>query len=135
MAIYNGRYKWDGTKTDDREPIAWSPGAYDVKIFEFVSTGNVQHLKSHVCVYARTGKGHSISAKPESFAKRICHDFSLEMERVLWIEDHLTDDDDRYEIVTFTPTSKVGKHTFYRTDKRKAHEREINMVQREMAVV
>lgn len=135
MAIYNGRYRWDGTKRDEQDPIAWSPGAYDIKIFEFVSTGNVQHLKSHVCVYARTGEGHSISAKPEKFAKRICHDFSLEMERVLWIEDLLTEDEERYEVVTFTRASQVGKHTFYRTDKRKALKREINMVEKEMVEV
>lgn len=134
MAIYNGIYRWDGTRSDDREPIAWSPGAYDIKIFKCVSSGNVQHLKSHVCIYAGTGEGHSISAKPEKFAKQICNDFSLDMERVLWIEDHLTDDE-RYEVVMFTRSAKVGKDIFYRTDKRKPLEREMNMIEKEMILV
>lgn len=53
----------------------------------------------------------------------------------MWIEDHLTDDDERYEVITFTRGSKVGKDTFYKTEKRKALEREINMVQKEMVQV
>jgi hypothetical protein len=119
MTLFSGRYRWDGTKKDDREPIAWSPGAYDIEIFQCgQESGKIQHLKSHVCVYARTGQGHSISANPEKFAKQICSDFSLELERVLWVEDHLCEED-RYEVIMFTRSGRVGRDIFYKTNKRK----------------
>lgn len=134
MAIFNGRYRWDGTKRDNQDPIAWSPGAYDIKIFKLgsSSSGKIEHLKSHLCVYARTGEGHSISANPEKFAKTICNDFSLELERVLWIEDHLTQKD-RYEVVVFTRSGKVGKENFYKIEKRHPLEREDRLIQEQIA--
>ena len=130
MAIFNGRYRWDGTKRNDQDPIAWSPGAYDIRIFKCASTsGNVEPLKPYVCVYARTGEGQSISANPEKFAKQICNDFSLELERVLWIEDHLAGDN-RYEVVMFSRSGRIGDELFYRTNKRKAFDHEIRLVER-----
>ena len=125
MAIFDGRYRWDGTKQGAHEPIAWSPGAYDLKIFNYApSSAKVQHLKPVVCIYSATGEGQSISAHPEKFAKQICNEFSLEMERVLWVED-LQTEQDRYQVVSFTQSMKIGKTVFYRTDKRKAMAREI----------
>jgi hypothetical protein len=132
MAIYAGRYQWDGKKTGEQEPIAWSPGAYDIKIFECVSNSEkVQHLKPVVCIYAPTGDGQSISANPEKFAKQICNDFSLDIERVLWVEDHLTPEN-RYEVIKFTKSTKIGNTILYRTDKRMAFEREVRMIQQEL---
>ncbi len=129
MAIFDGRYQWDGTKQGEHEPIAWSPGAYDLKIFKYAaSSDKVLHLKPVVCIYSATGEGQSISAHPEKFAKQICNDFSLEMERVLWVED-LQTEKDRYEIVSFTRSMKVGDIIFYRTEKRKASEREISVIE------
>ncbi len=129
MAIFNGRYRWDGTKKDDIEPIAWYPGSYDVKILDRSGTeGKVRHFKSTICLYARTGEGQSISASPEKFAKRICNDFALDIDRVLWVEDLLTEKD-RYDIICFTRTGKMGKGFFYRTEKRQALEAEVKMIQ------
>lgn len=135
MAIFDGRYQWDGTKKDEREPIAWSPGAYNVKIFKCASTSDkIQFLKPFVCIFAATGEGQSISANPEKFAKQICDDFSLEIERVLWVEDLLTDQE-RYQIVMFTRSSKVAGTIFYRTDKRTALEREVRMIEQELSTL
>lgn len=131
MTLFSGRYRWDGTKKDNREPIAWSPGAYDIQIFQYGATSDkIQHLKSHVCVYARTGEGHSISANPEKFAKQICRDFSLELERVLWVEDHLRDEE-RYEVIVFTRSGRVGNDIFYKITKRKPVEHETALIRKE----
>lgn len=131
MAIYNGRYQWDGTKKNNQEPIAWSPGAYDIEIFQCNSdSAKVQHLKSYICVYARTGEGHSISANPEKFVKQICNDFSLDIDRVLWVEDHLSDDD-RYEVVQFAKSGRVGKDIFYKISKRKPLMHELKLIEQE----
>lgn len=133
MAIFNGRYRWDGTKKDDLDPIAWYPGSYDVKILERSgSTDKVQHFKTAICLYARTGEGQSISANPEKFAKRICNDFSLDIDRVLWVEDLLTEHD-RYSVVLFTRAGKMGKDFFYRTEKRQAFDAEVQMIRQALA--
>ena len=133
MAIFNGRYRWDGTKKDNLEPIAWFPGSYDVKIIDrSIAEEKVQHFKPFICLYARTGEGQSISDSPEKFAKRICADFSLDMERVFWVEDLLTEND-RYEVILFTRSGKMGKSVFYRTEKRKALALEVKMIQLSLA--
>lgn len=133
MAIFNGRYRWDGTKKDNFDPVAWYPGSYDLKILDCSGReGKVKHLKTSICLYARTGEGQSISANPEKFAKRICNDFSLDIDRVLWVEDLLTEKD-RYDIILFTRTGKMGKGFFYRTEKRQALEAEVKMIQQALA--
>ncbi|GAB6191863.1 hypothetical protein [Desulfocastanea catecholica] len=135
MAIFNGRYRWDGTKRNNQDPIAWSPGAYDVKIFRCASSSlKVEYLKPIVCVYASTGEGQSISANPEKFAKQLCNDFSLDMERVLWVEDNLQDGD-RYEVVMFTRSGKIGNTVFYRSQKRMAFKSEVEMIEQELSAV
>ena len=135
MAIFDGRYQWDGIKTGEQDPITWSPGAYNVKIFKCTSsTEKVQFLKPFVCIYAPTGEGQSISANPEKFAKQICNDFSLDIERVLWVEDLLTDED-RYQVVMFTQSAKMAKTILYRTTKRMAKESEVLVIQQELSAV
>jgi hypothetical protein len=134
MAIYDGIYRWDGTKTGDREPIAWSPGAYNVRIFKRDSPGNIELLKPYVCLYSATGTGQSISANPEKFVKQLCLEFSLELERVLWVEDMLREED-RYEVNMFRRFSKLGNTRFYTVEKRKATDRELDMLEMELAGV
>ena len=130
MTLFNGRYRWDGTKKGNIDPIAWFPGAYDVKILDCAKgTGKVRLLKPYLCLYARTGEGQSISAQPEKFALRICRDFSLEIGRVLWVEDLLTEQD-RYEVVTFIRTGKDGDNPLYRSIKRMASAREIEYIKK-----
>ena len=131
-SIYVGRYCWDGIKKDGRQPIAWSGGAYDVKIYRRPSApGNVELLKSHVCVYSRTGIGQCISDSPEKFAQHICHDFSLHIERVIWVEDLLAEDK-QYDIVQFTKMRKIGTTTLYKAEKRRADQRETEQIEEEL---
>lgn len=135
MAIFDGKYQWDGIKSSEQEPITWSPGAYNVKIFKCSSsTEKIQFLKPFICIYAATGEGQSISANPERFAKQICNDFSLDIERVLWVEDLLTDED-RYQVVMFTQYAKMAKVILYRTVKRMARESEVLVIQQELSAV
>ena len=135
MAIFAGRYRWDGIKKDEHEPIAWSPGAYDIRIFKCASSfDKVQLLKPFVCIFAATGEGQSISANPEKFAKKISRDFDLDIERVLWIEDLLTDSN-RYMVVLFARSAKIGNAVFYKTTKRLARESELHLIERELVSV
>ena len=119
MAIFDGRYYWDGTKDGDLEPVAWYPGSYDVKIVALEGEGNVTPMWLTLCLFARTGEGVSISANPEKFAKRICAEFFLDLERVLWVEDLLSSADP-YQVVTFTCSGKMGRERFYQVTRRQA---------------
>ena len=134
MNIFNGKYSWDGKKHDNREPIAWFPGAYNLKIITLQETAGskVRYLKPYLCVFSRTGEGVSVSENPEKFAKHICGDFGLEIEKVLWAED-LQQDPDRFEIVVFTRSSKLGDSFFYRVQKRRAHAGEVQLIEKELA--
>jgi len=133
MVLFNGRYSWDGTKKDGREPITWFPGAYDLKIFDRAGDeGGITHLKPYICVYSRTGEGQSISVNPEKFAKQICYEFSLDMEKVLWVEDQLTDKD-RYTIIMFNKSGRLSDTVFYKTVKRKPFAAEIMQIEEGMA--
>lgn len=130
--IFVGRYSWDGVKKDDREPIAWSAGAYDVKIYKRpASSGKVELLKPYVCIYAKTGIGQSISANPERFAQHICLDFGLNIERVVWVED-LLDPKSQFEIVQFTRLRKIGDTVLYKTEKRMAELHEVQLLRKEL---
>lgn len=133
MTIYNGIYSWDGTKTDRNAPIAWNGGSYSLLIFRrMLAPGKVEHLKPYICLFSGTGCGQSISANPEKFAKRICYDFQLEIERVMWVEE-CRFNKARYEVINFTRSMTIGKTVFYHAEKRVASEREIRMLESELA--
>lgn len=132
MAIFNGIYEWDGKKHDDLEPIAWFPGSYELIIYNFVHDDfpQIDFLKSHICLYSSTGKGQSISAYPEKFAKKICHDFSLEFERVLWVENLKKEEskDHNYEVVVYKKSGMVGENSFYNSEKRTPRRWELELI-------
>jgi hypothetical protein len=133
MAIFNGRYSWDGKKNDQREPIAWFPGAYDLKIVDLTEgKKGITFLRPVLCIYTNTGAGYSISENPEKFARRICSDFSLQMDKVLWIE-QLQNGADCFDIITFKKCGTLGSNPLYSTRKRKPIASEIKLIKKGLA--
>lgn len=129
MEIFNGIYSWDGKRHGSREPIAWFPGSYKLQIVNIgEDDGNITSLKQYLCVYSETGKGHSISAHPEKFAKHVCKDFSLDLERIIWVE-KIRIGGVRYEVVVFTRGSKLGNDMFYKVHKRPPTESELKTIE------
>jgi len=49
----------------------------------------VQYLKPHVIIATQTGEGIFKTTCAESLGKRICRDFNLKIDEVLWIEHYL----------------------------------------------
>lgn len=134
MKIFNGRYSWDGKKHDNLEPIAWFPGAYNLKIVDLTEAGNskVRFLKPFLCIFSATGEGVSISEHPEKFAQHICRDFSIEIDKVLWAEE-LRAGPGRFEIVVFTRNGRLGESFFYRVDRRPAIAGEVRLIEKALA--
>jgi hypothetical protein len=131
MYIFNGTYSWDGKRHGDRDPIAWFAGSYNLLIINLQAhRPGVRFLKPYLCVFSETGHGHSISANPEKFAKHVCTDFSLELERVLWVEK--LPSKDRYEVVVFTRSNRLGDKHFYRIDRRPPTAAESNLISNEI---
>ncbi len=135
MAIFDGVYSWTGKREDQYEPIAWFPGAYDLKIIDLRESNNgVSFLKPYLCVFTNTGKGHSISANPEKFAKRLCVDFSLELEKVLWVE-RAKEDLEKFEIISFIKCGKLSETAFYQVDRRNPTPGELVLIQKNIVVL
>lgn len=128
MAIFDGRYSWSGKREDQHEPIAWFPGAYDVKIVDLREKNkNVSFLKPYLCIFTNTGKGHSVSANPERFAKRLCIDFSLELEKVFWVEQE-KDNRDHFEVINFIKCGRLSETAFYQVKKRVPTQGELALI-------
>ncbi len=128
MAIFQGRYSWDGTKTDNKEPISWFPGAYDLVIAKLeAGNKNITFLRPYICIYTNTGYGYSVSANPEKFAKRICDDFSLRIDKVLWVE-RKEPDSEKYEVIIFQEKGQMGETNFYSIEKRKPNLAELQLI-------
>ncbi len=133
MEIFNGTYSWDGKKHDGRDPIAWFPGSYNLRIFNLtITSGAVTHLKPYLCLFSETGLGHSISANPGKFAKHVSEDFSLDMERVLWVEE-IHGKEDPFEIIVFSRNGKLGDEPLYHADRRPPTDGERILIERELA--
>ncbi len=131
-SIFHGRYSWDGTKKDGREPISWFPGAYDVKITNLAhSIESISYIRPYLCVFTNTGKGYSVSSNPEKFAQRICDDFSLQIEKVLWVE-QVEPGSNTFEIVTFKKKGQLGEKSFYSIKKRKPMDHELQLIYKEL---
>lgn len=132
MAIFAGRYSWNGKKSDGREPISWFPGAYDLKIID-LSEGRetISFMRPFLCVFTNTGSGYSVSANPEKFAKRICEDFSLDIEKVLWVEQQESGSHS-FDIITFNKKGHLGQMVFYSIDRRKPRKNELTLIEKEL---
>ncbi len=129
MELFNGIYRWDGKKRDGRDPVAWFPGSYHLYIYSIgEDDGNVTSFRQHLCLYSETGTGYSISAQPEKFAKRVCEDFSIDLERTLWVEINPSPAT-KYEVIVYSRKSKLKEVFFYRIQKRTPTEAETRLIE------
>lgn len=129
MELFNGIYSWDGKKRDGRDPIAWFPGSYHLYICSIgEDNGKVTSFRQHLCLYSETGKGHSISAHPEKFAKHVCEDFSIDLERTLWVEVNPAPET-KYEVIAYSRNSKLKEVFFYRVQKRLPTDSELKLIE------
>lgn len=134
MTIFHGRYSWDGTKTDNRDPISWFPGAYDLTITDLSESHEIlTFIRPYICIYTNTGRGYSVSANPEKFAKRICEDFSLQIDKVLWVE-RKEPGKQLFDIVLFKKKGQMGDTTFYSMEKRQPLPNELSIIQRQLEI-
>jgi hypothetical protein len=77
--------------------------------------------------------GFSISKNPEKFIKNLCHDFSLQIDKVLWVE-QVERDREIFDIITFEKCGILGDDSIYIIKKRKPQDNEIRLIRKALDV-
>jgi hypothetical protein len=97
-------------------------------LFDFsISHPDVKHLRPYAVVATQTGEGIFKTTCAESLGKRICRDFNLEIDGILWIE-HYPDEPALY-VAMFKPTSYFDNEIFYSIDWRPIRPNELQLIQ------
>ena len=128
MIIFDGTYRLQ--RQEDISPGAdrnWAC-SWRLRLFDLtLSHPDVKHLKPYAIVATQAGGGIFKTTCAESLSKRICRDFNLEVEEILWVE-HYPEEPALY-VATFKPKSYVGNEIFYAIDWRPIRPNELQVIQ------
>jgi hypothetical protein len=112
LLLFDGLYRLQREEDVPSQPISrwaysWRLRIIDLSLYQ----PEVEHLRPHVVVASQTGEGIFKTTCAESLGKRICKDFSLKINDILWVE-HFPNESALY-IATFKPKLHVGPEVFY----------------------
>ena len=128
MILFDGTYRLQ--RQEDKSPDAernWAC-SWRLRLFDLtLSHPDVKHLKPYAIVATQTGGGIFKTTCAESLSKRICRDFNLEIEEILWVE-HYPEEPALY-VAMFKPKSYVGNEIFYAIDWRPIRPNELQVIQ------
>jgi hypothetical protein len=128
LILFDGIYRLQrredkSSETDHHWACSWR-----LRLFDFsTSHPDVKHLRPYAVVATQTGEGIFKSTCAESLGKRICRDFDLKINEVLWIE-HYPDEPALY-VAMFKPKSYYGNEIFYAIDWRPIRSNELQVIQ------
>jgi hypothetical protein len=128
LLIFDGTYRLqrreDTSSEDDRNQAC----SWRLRLFDFsINHPVVKYLKPYAVVATQTGEGIFKTTCAESLGKRVCRDFDLNIDDILWIE-HYPDEPALY-VATFKPKSYLGNEIFYTIDWRPIRPNEIKVIQ------
>ncbi len=127
MEIFNGIYSWDGKKYSDEENISWWPCAYYLRIIDVSKIISGTHIiKPILSVFSNTGEGGSITNCTQNFLMRICSDFDLQYNKVMWVE-HFPHYNNSFDIITLNKRD-IGLRTIFAAKRRDAMKNEIYFI-------
>ena len=102
--------------------------SWRLRLFDFsIRQPDVKHLRPYAVVATQTGEGFFKTTCAESLGKRICRDFNLAIDEILWIE-HYPDEPALY-VANFKPKSYLGNEIFYTIDWRPIRPNELQVIQ------
>ena len=128
MILFDGKYGWSGKKLSKRNPISWWAGAYWLKIIDLSkSKPGVVVLKPIVVIVSDTGEGASATNCAPDLVKSVCHDFNLEIKKVLWIEYH-SETPPYLDVAKFMPMAEIHEETLYTVSWRSIRPNELEMI-------
>jgi hypothetical protein len=101
--------------------------AWRLRVFDFSKKyPGVQHLRPYAVVATQTGEGIFKTTCAESLGSKICRDFDLNVDEILWVE-HYPDEQALY-VAIFSPKSYYGTEIFYDVDWRPIMPNELNAI-------
>ena len=107
MIYYDGIYRLKPLDTD-KIPIRQWTAAWRVRIIDLsFNRPEVQYLRPRVVVAVQTGAGSMKTSCAESLGRRICRDFDLNTEQILWVE-QFKENPERYYVATFIQRPYMG---------------------------
>lgn len=113
MIIFDGDYSWSGKKNDENKPVSWWPGSYRLTIIDRSGeTPGVRRLKPVIILAAETKEGFLVKNRYEDLVRKVCKDFNLEMDKILWTSYNLNSHSEM-EIAVFNPVTRIGKEILY----------------------
>ncbi len=112
MILFDGTYRLQRHGDAPFKPDHQRINSWRLRIIDFsIQHPGVQHLRPRVVVATKTGEGIFKTTCAESLGRRICRDFGMKIEDVLWVE-HYPDESALY-VASFTPKSYYGLEVFY----------------------
>jgi hypothetical protein len=110
MLVFDGTYTLE--RKDDPGSIPTYACAWRVKVIDFAS-GDPSHpyIRPHAVLAVRRGGGIFKASCAESLGKRICSDFDLDVDDLLWIES-FPDMPDEYYVANFSPYYRETEVTY-----------------------
>ena len=115
MILFDGVYRLQREEDAPRKPISQWAYSWRLRIIDFsLCQSEVKYLRPHVVVASQTGEGIFKTTCAESLGKRICRDFDLKINDILWVE-HFLDESNLY-VATFKPKYYMGPEAFYTVD-------------------
>ncbi len=127
MILFDGTYRMQRQGDAPFQPIGQWACSWRLRIIDFsMSKPDVKYLRPHVVVATQTGEGIFKTTCAESMGRRICKDFDLKIDEILWAE-HYPDEPALY-IANFTPKSYFGTEIFYNIDWRPVRKNELEAI-------
>jgi hypothetical protein len=101
--------------------------AWRLRVFDFSKKyPGVQHLRPYAVVATQTGEGIFKTTCAESLGSKICRDFDLNVDEILWVEYY--PDEQALYVAIFSPKSYYGTEIFYDVDWRPIMPNELNAI-------
>lgn len=130
MIFYDGTYRLQRRNDKRTKHVSKWANAWRIRIINFsISQPEVKHLKPYAIIATETGKGIFKTTCAESLGKRICRDFNLDINEILWIEQY-PDEPVQMYVATFTPKSYSDYEIFYSINWRPIRPNELEAINR-----
>jgi hypothetical protein len=127
LLLFDGTYRLQRNEDTPLETGEKWACSWRLRIFDFsVKYPDVKYLRPFAVVATRTGEGIFKTTCAESLGKRICRDFNLNVDDVLWVE-HYPDELALY-VANFKIKSYYGPEIFYSIDWRPILPNEIEAI-------
>jgi hypothetical protein len=131
MIFFDGNYRFKPFEEAESKPIKDWEYSWRVRIINFglgQYEQGVQFLRPIIIIAVQNGGRLLKTNCAESLGRRICRDFELNVEEILWIE-YFPSDSEPLKVASFQPRTLMGPNTFYTVSWRVARPNELMAIE------